>query len=167
MVIAINPEGSPDEDYLAALRSRAERLVEELELTNQRISQLVTQRETLGTELGHLSALLGADDAPLEQRPYSEDLDEGEENVADLVVELLRQFKQPLHYREIERELRSRSRIEIAGQNPANTLLAKYFKDKRLYRPARGTYGLREWDPTAKSVGTRRSPKRRRRTAKS
>jgi len=64
-----------------------------------------------------------------------------------------------MHYREIERELRARGQVMLGGQDPANTLLARYFDDERLYRPSRGTYALREWSRTARSVGARRTRK--------
>ena len=46
--------------------------------------------------------------------------------------------------------------VAIGGKNPANTLLAHLSRDERFYRPSRGTYALREWNPKAKSVGVRR-----------
>lgn len=75
---------------------------------------------------------------------------------ADLVVQLLSEAGKPLHYRVIERELRARGLYVAGGQDPANTLLAHYFNDPRVYRPQRGTYALRESDRGARNFGARR-----------
>ena len=67
---------------------------------------------------------------------------------ANQVVALLREVGKPLHYRDIYRELETRERfqfLEVGGVDPAATLLSRFFKDPRLYRPQRGTYGLVEW----------------------
>ena len=61
---------------------------------------------------------------------------------ADLVVALLEEVGEPLHYREIERRLRERGELESGGRDPANTLLARFFNDPRLQRTGRGTYDL-------------------------
>ena len=63
---------------------------------------------------------------------------------ADLVVALLDEIGRPLHYRDIHRELEERGH-RVGGADPASTLLSRFFKDPRLYRPRRGTYGLVEW----------------------
>ena len=67
---------------------------------------------------------------------------------ADAVVSLLNEVGEPLHYRDIHRELKARGRLEflyVGGADPASTLLSRFFKDPRLYRPQRGTYALVEW----------------------
>ncbi len=88
------------------------------------------------------------------------------EHPADLVVKLLEELQRPLHYREIENELRERGWYAAGGADPANTLLAKYFKDERLYRPAKGVYALRPARKTVRSVGTRGKARQRTRRSK-
>jgi hypothetical protein len=62
---------------------------------------------------------------------------------------------EPMYYQDLAREVQRRD-VLIGGQNPANTMLAHLSRDDRFYRPGRGTYALREWDPKARSVGVRR-----------
>ena len=70
---------------------------------------------------------------------------------ADLVVDLLKSVGEPLHYRDIYEELKTNEFFRAAGPgslgdvDPAATLLSRFFKDPRLYRPRRGTYALVEW----------------------
>ena len=70
---------------------------------------------------------------------------------ADLVVGLLKSVGEPLHYRDIYEELKTNEFFRAAGPgslgdvDPAATLLSRFFKDPRLYRPRRGTYALVEW----------------------
>ena len=70
---------------------------------------------------------------------------------ADLVVDLLKSVDKPLHYRDIYEELKTSeffhatSRGSLGDVDPAATLLSRFFKDPRLYRPRRGTYALVEW----------------------
>ena len=61
---------------------------------------------------------------------------------ADVVVELLSELQQPLHYRTIYQELNSRGLV-VGGKDPAKTLLARYFNDERLQRVRRGTYAAK------------------------
>lgn len=76
--------------------------------------------------------------------------------IADAVVALLEEVGEPLHYREIHRRLEERGH-HVSGVDPAATLLSRFFKDPRLYRPRRGTYGLAEWleHEGAQSAGDR------------
>ena len=76
---------------------------------------------------------------------------------ADLVVNLLKSLGKPLHYRDIYEELTTNESFRdgflfeffrdgsLGGVDPAATLLSRFFKDPRLYRPRRGTYALVEW----------------------
>lgn len=61
---------------------------------------------------------------------------------ADVVVELLSELQQPLHYRAIYQELNARGLV-VGGADPAKTLLARYFNDGRLRRIRRGTYAVK------------------------
>jgi hypothetical protein len=75
--------------------------------------------------------------------------------ISETAYAVLEERGKPLHYQQLTREVQMRG-IAIGGQNPANTLLAHLSRDDRFYRPNRGTYGLRQWDPKARSVGVRR-----------
>ena len=67
------------------------------------------------------------------------------------MVDLLKSVGKPLHYRDIYEELKTNEFFRanglgsLGGVDPAATLLSRFFKDPRLYRPRRGTYALVEW----------------------
>ena len=63
--------------------------------------------------------------------------------VADLVVEYLRVVGRPTRCEEIYLALRGR--VKAGGATPADSLLARYSTDPRLYRPRKGWYALVEW----------------------
>jgi hypothetical protein len=105
----------------------------------------------------HIAALLNLNGS----RPSPEVVNANTESPADLVVRLLNETG-PLHYREIERQLRARGWYQAGGVDPANTLLSKYFRDPRLYRPQRGVYAVRPEGRTVQSVGTKRRGTKRR-----
>jgi len=142
------------------------------EVLRRRLAQIDRERENLlesrrkleanlsriEEERGHIAALLGLNGSATAAHEQSA---ASSEDPADLVVRLLTQTG-PLHYRDIERELRSRGWYRAGGADPANTLLAKYFQDPRLYRPRRGVYAIRPEGRTVESVGTRRRVQRRR-----
>lgn len=75
--------------------------------------------------------------------------------IGETAYAVLNDAGEPMHYQPLTREVQARG-IAIGGKNPANTLLAHLSRDDRFYRPSRGTYALREWNPKAKSVGVRR-----------
>lgn len=75
--------------------------------------------------------------------------------ITETAYVVLEERAHPMHYHELTREVQMRG-MAVGGRNPANTLLAHLSRDDRFYRPGRGTYGLREWDPKARSVGVRR-----------
>ena len=157
----MTPTRTTDESrdsFREALLAHRDRVVRDHASVSAELTELMQKRSRLDDELGHIDALLGenGDDACTDER---ESEPSGNET-ADLVVELLRETGKALHYREIEQELRDRGLIRVEGKNPANTLLARYFNDPRLYRPARGTYALRN-GRSVKSVGTKRKRSKR------
>ena len=145
-----------DDGLDRVLAEEAVKLRSEVSAIEAQQKQLVDRRAELARRLSHISALLG-DERPGSPKPP------GAESVADQVVELLLELGRPMHYREIEQELRARGKVHVGGKDPANTLLARYFRDKRLYRPKRGTYALRDEGTEARSVGTRSARKARER----
>ena len=155
MVIELHNRDEHADQFLALAAKRANRLEADIGGLDSQIDQLRSRREVLHEELGHLQALLGRD-RQAEEPPTPVPSSTPGESDADKVVSLLANAKRPMHYREIERELRARGQLTAGGRDPANTLLARYFDDERLYRASRGTYALREWNRTARSVGTRR-----------
>jgi len=154
---------APDE-LLVAAHDRLARLVIDREALEGRKAEVERQLERLAVEVAHLEGLLAlhGDIQPLTIETATPELPA---SVADQVVSLIREARTALHYEEIERQIRAKGLYSAGGQNPANTLLAKYFNDPRLYRPARGTYGLREWQPMAPSVGTKSARRRTKRGA--
>ena len=152
--------GAGDDGFETVLIARRKGLVKEHEVLIAEISTRERRRSELEEQISHIDALLGKC-AVMEPASAAEAGDSGSGNeTADLVVDLLREVGRPLHYREIEQELRARGAIQAEGKNPANTLLARYFNDPRLYRPARGTYDLRN-GRSVRSVGTKRNRSRR------
>ena len=63
-------------------------------------------------------------------------------NAADKVVKLLQNVGRPLHYREIYNRLEALGVLNSRSATPAEALLRNFYKDKRLFRPSRGTYFL-------------------------
>jgi hypothetical protein len=150
-IVPIVHEGVPSKDLADVLSERLVQLEEELGALAQRARDLAGATRKLEEERGHIGALLALHDPGRTAPPPTGPLDP-----VDMVVALLKE-KGPLHYRDIEKELRSRAWYQAGGADPANTLLAKYFQDSRLYRPKRGVYALRPPGQTAASVGTKRS----------
>ena len=79
----------------------------------------------------------------------------GTSSIASAVYDYLQDRGVPTHYSELTREVVLRG-VAIGGKSPSNTLLAHLSRDDRFYRPSRGTYALKEWNPNARSVGVRR-----------
>ena len=130
----------------------------ELGQVEQQIGELQKQRDQLSKTMHHLGALLG-NEHPVRISTSTDNGATGRD-VADMVVILLTEAG-PLHYRDIERVLRERDLIHQSGDNPANSLLARYYGDQRLYRPKRGTYAIRT-NQRVRSVGSRRRTRRKR-----
>ena len=152
--MSIGSEGS--EAFNSALKHRRAELLRERAPLEEQLRHLEQRRAEIDEQVGYIDALLGeelgSDDSNTPEATPSS-------HTADLVVELLREVGHPLHYRDIEKELRARGVLRVEGKNPANTLLARFFNDPRLYRPSRGTYSLRD-GRSVKSVGTKRKRSR-------
>ena len=154
------PRNSPGagDAFKEALVARRTVLTKERDAATEQLDDLQRTVARLNADIGHIDALLGETsdaDGVATARPSSPP---SENRTADLVVALLGEKGEPLHYREIERELRARGDITIEGRDPANILLSRYFDDARLYRPKRGTYALRN-GRNVRSVGARRTRK--------
>lgn len=146
-----------DSQYLGVLRDRLDVVTQRSALIRRELEKLKTDLDRLDAERGYLEALLGLtqeaanDNRVLRLSAVFAD--------ADKVVELLREVGRPLHFREIAKMLQDRGVVLPGGVDPANTLLAKYFNDPRLFRPSRGTYALRAEGDGRRSVGQHRSAK--------
>lgn len=150
-------EGADKSGLVRAAKDRLRDVKKELEMLDERRRTLEQEMSRLSAESGYLEGLLEIHGAntPGGRTNVEPDRTRGGSDVADVVVSVIRDAGTPLHFRDIEGRVRTRG-IQAGGKDPANVLLAKYFDDPRLYRPARGTYGLREWNRSARSVGTRR-----------
>lgn len=62
---------------------------------------------------------------------------------ANLVYDLLVETGQPLHFRTIFKRLQGRELRPPQSKDPATALLVRYADDARFYRPAPGTYALK------------------------
>jgi len=155
--LAIHQADSTANELLGAAKQRLDMLTSERQALEDRRTQIDADLERINAEVGHLEGLLSLHGAG---REPSHSIPQVGGSAADHVVEVIREAHTPLHFREIERRMRAKGISTAGGQDPANTLLAKYFNDPRLYRPARGTYGLREWQPGAASVGTKKRERR-------
>ena len=150
-----------DAAFRELLRERLERVDAKLTAVTMEIGELRERERDLAAQRGHLAALIGPDAVPAvvpSGVTSARSVGNGgeESSTADLVVRLLEELGRPLHYREIESQLRQRGWAVAGGKDPANTLLARYFRDARLYRPKRGVYDLRSNDPDARSIGSRK-----------
>lgn len=116
---------------------------QQIEGKQKEITYLRAERATAAKRAQQLEILLQDSDADDEQpttpsagpqpgRPIAD---------ADAVVTLIRENGEAMHYLDIHRTLVARG-FEIGGEGKADTLLSRYFKDSRLTRVSRGTYGL-------------------------
>jgi hypothetical protein len=161
-----------DKEVKAAMAQRRERIDQRITTLRAEIDRLTGQLAVAEREREALMGLLalwesGPQDTATQ---YSSRANGGislavgslqVQDAADLVVKLLSEIKRPLHYREIESELRARNWYIAGGADPANTLLAKYFDDARLYRPSRGVYAIRPDGEVVRSVGLKKKSVRR------
>ena len=148
-----------NDKFKAMLREQREVLAKQLTVISEQLEQLSHEQVKIKAKLEHIDALIG-EDIHGESAPVDDPRNSPEGSLADKVVNLIKETGHPLHYREIERELRAKGEVLPEGKDPATTLLARYYNDSRLYRSKRGTYALRN-GRQVRSVGTRRSRSRR------
>lgn len=111
------------------LEERAEALALHIEAIEVLLGERPFHRSGAPRRMGHIAL-----PSPLQMQMQ----------IVDAVVALLEEVGEPLHYRDIHQRLEERGH-RVDGVDPAATLLSRFFKDPRLYRPRRGTYGLVEW----------------------
>ena len=100
------------------LRGRRAVLDDQLTSVRRELEELEARRSELAEQIGHIDALLM--ERPAEKRADPADSAGARSQIADMVVAGLTELDRPLHYREIEKELRARG-VEGGGQDPANT----------------------------------------------
>ena len=150
---------SNDDPLAPGLRARAKTLRTEMSTLDAETEVLASQRNALADQLDHIIALLGDEAIEPLPSPAAQNGATAGASIPDMVVELLEETGTPLHYRVISQRLATAGKVEMVGKDPANSLLARYYNDARLYRPARGTYAIRErkMEP---SVGSRTANRR-------
>ena len=79
-------------------------------------------------------------------------------SVVDVVTKVLRENRQPLHYKELLQRIEEEG-FRVQGQNPSASLIALLHRRADVFaRHGGGVWGLSEWGP-----GPVRAPKTRRR----
>ena len=130
------------EEQLKLCQQEVRDLDQQIERKQQEIADLRAERGLAAKRAQQLEDVLGGQEpddgqqaAPVPSPKPSKPLAD-----ADAVVELI-QERGAMHYLDIHRTLVARG-FEIGGEGKADTLLSRYFKDPRLVRVARGTYGF-------------------------
>lgn len=145
-------------ELVNAARARLAHVEAEMSELSEQRSRIDSAVARLADESSHLDALLATYEpgsrSTVVMMPRAVRL----KTLADQVVDLLVERDEPMHYRDIERELRRRGAFSGTGRDPANALLATYYNDDRLFRPSRGTYAIKPVGGSAASVGQRKSP---------
>lgn len=145
--------------FVDELLTRHKQLTTEVERDAAKAQQILADVEKNRQALEAIEKLIRIEGAAIPEEPNSVVAFPATVRVtspiSEAVHEVLEEHGKPMHYHQLAREIQLRG-VAIGGQTPANTMLAHLTRDDRFYRPARGTYALRTWDPKAKSVGARR-----------
>lgn len=153
----------------ASLRSERDKLQQEIAALRQEIEEKEQACRAKEVRLGHVVALLGAEQPDIKQRAQSSrrgvSASTPTEQLLNLAERVLRERQgEPMHYRDLADELLRRGAV-IRGQDPAGALVSRMTQDdkrrdeadKRFIRPtSKGFYALREDYPQARNVGARR-----------
>ena len=128
---------------LDVLREREQVVAEQLRAWRVIETAGVLASDQSGDVIGAISADPATNFPSVTDLPASTDRPSAiVQETADVVVGLLLELQQPLHYRAIYQVLNSRGLV-VGGADPAKTLLARYFNDGRLQRVKRGTYAVK------------------------
>lgn len=151
------------------LRDERRNLRVELEEVRTLIGKSEMRLTQIIERLRHVDGLL--DDGDTDSEPVAHDSLMGEatpiraggESITDLAEKVLQQQPgKPMYYKDLAKEVQ-RLGGQIKGNDPPATLVARLVLDDRFVRPtAKGFYGLRADFPTARNVGARVRPARRR-----
>jgi hypothetical protein len=138
---------------LKQLQAEADRESQKLQLLT---ASLAKKKKSIAAieEVMRLEGVEEPDDGRVTVFPITPDT-AGPSPIAAAVHDYLGERGTAVHYTELTREVMLRG-VPVGGKNPSNTLLAHLSRDDRFYRPSRGTYALKEWNPSGRSVGARR-----------
>jgi len=139
----------------ALLLREQDRLRSESRELREQITRAEEKLQKIDERLAHVDGLLGPDHVSedgIEEKPVADSHD-----IVGLAAEILSERnKEPMHYRELAREIEARGG-DIPGVDKDHTLIARLVKDERFVRPTRrGFYALRKDYPDAKNVGARK-----------
>lgn len=144
--------------FVEELLSRHRQLNGEIEKDTQRTQDLMAGVAKKRQAIEALEVLIRSEGGRVPEEPQSIVAFPTPASVGTPITEaayaILSERRSSLHYHQLSREVQARG-VVIGGRSPANTLLAHLSRDARFYRPGRGVYALREWDPKARSVGVR------------
>lgn len=170
---------SSDTEFVTVLRARRNELKQAIELGQQELahlrsefkrheSEMSDRLELLEKESQYVEGLLVLrDGSGMELVQGGDGEGQPARSVQDIVHAMLQREGEGLHYSEIVKRLAA-SGILLGGANAGATLISRLTGDKRFARPkARGVYALREWNPNASDVGTRKRRKARKRVQRS
>lgn len=145
--------------FVDELLARHKQLTAEVDRETAKLQQVLADMEKKKQALEAIERLIRIEGAALPEEPKSvvafPTTVRVRSPISDAAHEVLEERGEPIYYQQLAREIQFRG-VAIGGQTPANTMLAHLSRDDRFYRPARGTYALRAWDPKARSVGIRR-----------
>jgi hypothetical protein len=125
------------------------------------IRGLETRKKPLEESLFHIEALLKIEGHEIESGPAttladSLDASPTDTSINDAAFALLQESHEPIHYKELAEQLRSRN-VNIPGKNPSATLLSRISRDKRFKRgKGRGLYALSTWRTSNKIVKSKK-----------
>ncbi len=119
-------------ELVAAAQQERERWDDVLTAAEQQVAEEQAARDQLTSQIGVLNRLLadGSEDLDAPDAPRAD---------ANAVIEVLVDRGKPMHYRDIYAALAGVG-FKVGGEDPASTLLARFYDDPRLVRVARGTY---------------------------
>ena len=139
-----------EDGFLDLVDEQLRRCRQELRDLDEDITRLQEHRADAAKRVAQLEGLLRDNRPPDEDEGADPSLlptskSRGSIADADAVVELVCENGGPMHYHEIHETLVGRG-FEIGGEGSANTLLSRFFNDRRLTRVSRGTYALANQD---------------------
>ena len=139
----------------ALLLKEQSRLSIERQKLREQISTAEGLLKQVEERLALVEGLLGPNHASKES-PEESPVPDSHDIVGIAVEILCERDKEPMHYRELAKEIEIRGG-NIPGVDKDHTLIARLVRDDRFVRPTRrGFYALRKDYPDAKNVGARK-----------
>ena len=139
-----------DYELVEKLEDRLNSIRAELDSSEKERKKLDEQIAELSREVGYIDGLLAihgrtnnAVNAVPTQKPSPSKQPLPLTELADAVVELLRETGEPMYYKKIAGILEERGIYKPTGKDAASSLLVRYYNDQRLYRPRRGHYAVK------------------------